>query len=143
MNNCPNIVIPPELRGIFEMKKKLPFREMTEIEEKYLRWITNFISKNSIHWSKENHLKMLEDLVYIEHLHSEKEMKKYLLKNQRPKLNEENCFEINVPHLDEDDPFVTEYDYVLLDDNILKIKEVKSKLIIATSKYENKVYDYF
>ena len=134
MNNLLNIPIPQGLRKVFEMKKKVPFPGMTEIEEKYLHFINDCASKNDIGWSKENHLTILKDLVYIEHLHNEKQMEKYSLKNQNPLLNGVNYFEIYTPDMDEDDPFVTKHDYVLLADNVLKIVEVKSGLVIAKSK---------
>ena len=135
--DLPDIVIPNELKKILEMKEKVPDSGMTVKEKKYLSIIQNLFSKKKLAWPKFDHLHILEILILIEHFYNTEEMKKYSLKNQKPKFNKENhYFEIEAPDMDETNPFVTNHDYVLLNKHVLKIIKVKSGLIIAESYNE-------
>ena len=131
MKDHPKVKIPQELRKVLKLNGKVPIFRLNKKEKEYLDLINLIVSKKSIDWAKEEHLNMLEILIYMENFYSQEEMKKHSMKEQKLNLNKENCFEIDVSDLDDDDPFITKHDYVLLNDNELRIIEVKSKMVIA------------
>ena len=127
MPKLPQIVYPKELKKVFEMENNSPITGMTETEEKYSGILKLLFSKRNLQWPNEDHLNILHLLLLIEHYHKQEELKRYSLKNQKPVFNKnKKYFEISVPDLDEEDPFVTEYDDVLLDKEVLKIIEIRT-----------------